>query len=289
MDFFIDNKEQNLYVTTKRNGSTLLSEISTKADNLVQIDLTTFANILADNKSVKIYAPIRDPNTRFKSGLAVNLYNRSNGVINIINDEVLMLFKHMITYFDNSIVESGKLLSIYPVRPFHLYDPHCDHWLGTLMIFSSLNYDLVPIPMNMFSSHLMDRFPEGIDYIKNRERQDSFDQAKPEYERLWDVYKEVIDVASFDKWMSPELEIFNMLMSHTGTELNDRSFNCLNDLLDRKIYFNDLYSPNMQTMFTIVQELSSRKLTTDRLDQFLALYQTIKDRSYKVLTIEIPV
>lgn len=288
MDYFLDNREQAIYVTTKRNGSTLLSEICSISENLESIELATLTNILAKNKNIKIYAPIRDPYTRFKSGLSVNLYNRSNGVYDKIDDESLTLFKHMITYFNVSVLDTGKLLSVYPSIPFHLYDLHCDHWLGTLMIFSSLNYDLVTIPMYEFSKHLLDRFPESIDYIKNRERTGSFDSPKIEYEKLYEVYKEVIDMTLFEQWMNPEVEIFNILMSYTGTELNDRSADCLNKLLNKKIYFNDLYSPNTHTMFTIVQELSSRGLSTNRLDQFLELYQTIKDRSYKVYTIEIP-
>lgn len=291
MDFFIDTCDQNLYITTKRNGSTLLSEISSVSSRLRSVDLQEAIGLL--NKNTKIYAPIRDPITRFKSGLSVNLYNRTSNQFNIIDDTAVNLYKQMLIYFDNSIVETGKLISIYPSRPYHLYDPHCDHWLGTLLLFSGLGFNLEPVPMNKLSEHLLQRFPEGSDYIKKRERTDSFNKTKPDYEKLYETYKEIFidktlsDTMTFDQWMHVELEIFDLLMSYTDKELNEQSFLLLNSILDRKVYYNDLYSPNTHTMFIILQELSQKNLTTEKLDNFLAHYQTIRDRSYKVYNMDI--
>lgn len=292
MNLFLDTNENSLYVTTKRNGSTLMTEISTVAPNLQSINLETFADLLVTDKNIKIYAPVRDPIVRFKSGLAVNLYNRS-GHLNVIDNTTLNLYKHMLMYFDNGIIEPGKLLTVYPNRPFHLYDSHCDHWLGTLMLLPCLGSNLVVIPMNKFSEHLKHKFSEGTEFISNRERPDSFNNTKPDYEKLWEVYKKVfVDVKlentlSYEQWMEPEIKIFKILTAYKDDMLKIKSELLFNDLLDRKLYFNDLYSPNTHTMFTIINELSSRGLTTEKLDNFLAHYQTIRDRAYKVYTIEI--
>lgn len=298
MDFFIDKNEPAMYITTKRNGSTLLSEISTVVDNFERIQIPEFVNTVARNRSIPIYAPIRDPLVRFKSGLFVNLHNRSDFKFNNVDENALHLFRYMLVYFDNCTGETGKLVSTYPVRPFHLYDSHCDHWLGGLMILSALGFKLKPIRMNNLSKHLEYRFRQGIDFINNRERPSSFDKSKPDYEQLWEVYKEVFiertpdhiqeminnnqTFMTFDQWMKPEIDIFNMFLNYEGSELNSASHNCMNDYIDRQIYFNDLYSPNGQTVFALLEFLSNYKVANSKLDELSFIYQVVKDRTYKI-------
>jgi len=147
--------------------------------------------------------------------------------------------------------------------------------------------------MNKFSEHLKHRFSQGIEFISKHERPDSFNISKPDYEKLWEIYKKVfVDVKlentlSYEQWMEPETKIFKILTAYKDDMLKIKSQLFLNDLLDRKRYFNDLYSPNTHTMFSIINELSSRGLTTEKLDNFLAHYQTIRDRSYKVYSMDI--
>ena len=147
--------------------------------------------------------------------------------------------------------------------------------------------------MNKFSEHLKHRFSEGTEFISKRERPDSFNNTKPDYEKLWEIYRKVfVDVKlentlSYEQWMEPEIKIFKILTAYKDDMLKIKSQLFFNDLLDRKLYFNDLYSPNTHKMFTVVNELSSRGLTTEKLDNFLAHYQTIRDRSYKVYNMDI--
>jgi hypothetical protein len=303
MDFFIDKQEPALYVTTKRNGSTLMAEISSVSTHLQRIEIAELAEVLSKEKHIPIYSPIRDPLTRFKSGLSVNLFNRSDFKFNKVTDTSLELFKHMLIYFDDCIGESGKLLSTYPVRPFHLYDPHCDHWLGSLMLFGALGFNLQVVPMNKFSQHLESRFPQGVEFIKNRERPDSFNNTKEDYEKLWEIYKEVFiervpdhiqcmkenneKIITFNEWMNPEIDIFNMLMQNKETAMHQLSNHYLDLFLDKKIYFNDLYSPNIQDMSIVLEELAEHKLLTRRLYKILALYRDVKNYTYKVHSLDI--
>lgn len=302
MDFFIDKHEPALYVTTKRNGSTLLSEISTVSDNLQRVETPEFVNTITRDRKIPIYAPIRHPMIRFKSGLSVNLYNRSDFKFNVVDENSLNLFRQMLIYFDDCMGESGKLITIHPVRPFHLYDSHCDHWLGRLMIFSSLGFNLRPIKMNEFSEHLESRFSQGIEFVKKRERSSSFDTSSPHHELLWEVYKEVfieripdhiqvmIDnnqtYMTFDQWMKPEIEIFEMFLTYAGSDLHSASHKRLNDYIDRKIYYNDLYSPNAQATFSILENLEKYKVSNSRLDMLSFVYQVLKERIYRIHSLD---
>jgi len=270
---FYDTVTTDFYYTTNRLGSTLLYEISKEDSSLQHIihppQLIKHVNDKRTNN--RIIFPFRDPIARFKSGLNVNMFNRTTLDFKFegIHPTSLWHYKYMLLSLDNILADNTSVLSYIYRRPFHLFDKHTDHWLMIPLIYMVYNYNVKLLPLYDLSKVLKDRFPSSAELILKRERADSFNTPLPKYEKIWQVYKEVFidheplgyenipneSKITWQKWMASEKEIFDMIMKYLNTNnLNHGAHKMVNKILNTGQYLHDYRSPiSLQCYYTIQQ------------------------------------
>lgn len=268
MQFYFNSVEKNFYITSNRNGSTLLKEISEQYDNLQEYSYAQVFSLLSDDPSIPLYVPFREPMVRFKSGLSVNLYNTVNYKLDHNTDEVLKNYSQFLKYFRARYTDTGSHLSATPNEKYHLYDGHLDHWLWSSMILGAYGYNIKLVPMYNFSGLLLQQFPKALKIINFRDRNNSFDQSTPLYEKIWESYKKgMVDDAdintywpkqylkspeilySFDNWMGFEKKLFTYYKDNYMQDDNKKLFLRLSLwAFEDPFYFTDAHSPRIQTI-----------------------------------------
>jgi len=295
----VDKKNKAVYMTGLRNGSTLMDEIKDIAgpDRMfIHQYPEDLIKLITDDRSYKIYMPFRHPMVRFKSALTVNMHNRCGFDISYIeNPEHYGIYKGMLKYLDNSVGNDHNIFNLAYHRPYHLYDTHTDHLLYKPLIYLAYGFDVHLIPFNEFSDHLYKNFPEASEVIKKRGRKDSFDKSIPAHERAWDVYKEVFidgkpdffkdklpgaDSFTFDSWMKPELEIFNLFVENYK-KLNQLKTKCrglIKHFVETKQYFNDPYSPRTMEMGSLIPIIETFNKPNRDLHNYVQSYIGLRNR-----------
>ena len=269
MIFYFDTIKDNFYCVSNRNGSTILKEISVKYPSLKLVSNNEIFENLKQNSSRPIYIPFRDPIVRFRSGLSVNLFNRTGLILNeTAGDKELKNYANSIKYLRSSLHYTGTYYSSYPNEFYHLFDSHLDHWLWVAMIIGVYGYNVRLIPMYDLSNHLITNFPQANSIIKNRTRSDSFNKSTPAYDKIWNYYKEVmvdnIELSQyhpkayitkpevpyiFDNWMRFETELFNNYKNfHSDTNLRNLFLKLSRKAFEDPFYFTDSLSPKMHTI-----------------------------------------
>lgn len=302
MHILLDIKDNSLYATVNRNGSTLLSEISERNRTCKIIQIETMIQHLEVRPETPIYCPFRNPLVRFKSGLAVNLHNRTMFKDNNPTDEALEKsyrhFETIVNYFDITFGTMENVIGSSYHRPYHLFDQHIDHWLSLPLTMCVYGYNVQPIKMNEFSEHLKTKFDNVNDLIEKRQRPDSYDKSTPQQERLFSIYKSVfVDKKpefenrislnlrkTFDQWMAPELEIFNFFHNNYKTaNINHVAHNIVKKFFDQKIYFNDPYSVNHSSVIRLTKLIHKYRNTNPRFKFMIDNYKLIEDGLNKTL------
>jgi len=281
--YYYKPDEDAYYITTTKNGSTLLHEIAETDNRLKPIDLHSCLASAHKNDSV-IRIPFRNPKPRFISGLSVNLFNNTNGRFAVDLQGATATFtlsvhyNNFVNFFKNSInnlnsFAPGKIIS----PPYHLFDSHLDHWLCIPLLLILCDYKVELIPMHDFTNHLTERFPDCASIVKARERKNSFDVVNGELLPLWEAYKHVmIDTStysySWEEWMSPELEIFNVLSSNYDKDTVKSTFE---KLWNQQIYFNEPFSPRCNNMYNFLSVIRQIQQPIPTLTHFFNNYQSI--------------
>lgn len=308
----VDKKNKAVYMTGLRNGSTLMDEIQHRvgSDRLEYFQWPEdVVEMMTKDRSYKIYMPFRHPMVRFKSALTVNMHNRCGFDVSsnlFPNSEDYKLYKGMLTYLDSSIGNDHNLFNTLYSRPFHLFDTHTDHLLYKPLIYLAYGYDLHLIPFYDFSNHLYKNFPEAKDIIERRGRSDSFDVSQPKHEKVWNIYKEVFidktpeffqykpkgeELKTFDLWMKPELEIFNLFVENY-LRLNQLKTKCrglIKHFVETKQYFNDPYSPKTMELGTIIPIIETFVKPNRDLYNFIQAYIGIRNRHMDMISLSDPI
>lgn len=281
MIFYHDTKENSLYLTTLKNGSTLLGEISDRNKHLRYVEPDE-ATSIAHSGSI-IYTPFRHPFPRFVSGLSVNFFNQTDGfedvgiTNNFLNEDSVRTYKNLIRYLDRTTVTLGNMHGSYYFRPYHLYDLHLDHWLYVPMTLLLYNFNVKFIPLFEFTNHVKEKFSNINDLVSVRERKNSFDKINKEYTSLWEAYKSIMienppggikvkntNHISFDEWMKPEIEIFNLLNTHLNTpNLNFAAHKAFNRISMQGDYFVDVWSPRITNLYYMLKDIHRYKTPID--------------------------
>lgn len=294
MFILLDTRVNSFYVTVNRNGSTLLSEIHERhrrSTRRIQADI--LIKHLEATPETSIYVPYRDPLVRFKSGLVVNLYNKTVFNQDFPDQEMieksLRHFKTILDYFDKTFGNMENVIGQCFHRPYHLFDQHTDHWLGLPLILCVYGYNVNPIKMSDFSALLRANFTNIDDLISKRERSNSYDTSKPQDEKIFQIYKEIFNNEpsyqdriglhlrkTFDQWMAPELEIFRYLQTYAGTpNQNFAAHRLANKFFNDKTYFNDPYSVNHSAMLSLVKEIHKHRSVNSRFKFLIDNYKMI--------------
>jgi hypothetical protein len=292
---FYDKPTNSIYYTTNRLGSSLLHDISLRGEFTIigPCDVPEIAS--ADRKNTKIFFPFREPHARFKSGLTVHLFNRTNHTKQLppyaaskevvtANDNSLEIYKYMLQTIDNTATDNCHLGSVAGKRPYHLYDLHTDHWLYVPLTYMVYNYNVQLLPLYDLSSHLRHRFPHCDDLIKKRERPTSFNQTHPIYEPIWQVYKSVFidnvplnyehvqneNSTDWYQWMAPEIEIFQNFVKYLKHDnIAFIGHKLVNKLMDGNVYFSDPFSPLSFNLMQILKSLHGHNPLNYKFDYFL--------------------
>lgn len=298
----VDKKHKAVYMTGLRNGSTLMEEIKDLVgpDRLFRHQYPEdLIRMLTEDRSYKIYMPFRDPMVRFKSALTVNMHNRcgfdTDDTSYKVQDITFVMYKKMLMYLDSSIGNDHNIFNIEYKRPYHLFDIHTDHLLFKPLIYLAYGYDVHMIPFNKFSEHLYQRFPEATDIIKRRGRLDSFNTSMHSHELVWNTYKEVFidnepdfykDKApeakelTFDLWMKPELEIFEMFIENyqNVNMLKTKCRGLIKRFIETKQYFNDPYSPRFMELGTLLPIIETFNKPNRDLHNYIQNFVIMRNR-----------
>lgn len=292
----VDRKNKAVYMTGLRNGSTLMEEIKDQVgpDRLFRHQYhEDLIRLISEDRSYKIYMPFRDPMVRFKSALTVNMYNRC-GLDSINYPDYYKFYKGMLKYLDHSVGNDHNIFNLSYHRPYHLFDTHTDHILYKPLIYLAYGFDVHMIPFNKFSEHLLERFPEAEAVIKKRGRTNSFDTSMPEHERVWEIYKEVFldnepifykdkvpdaTTFTFDLWMKPELEIFELLIENYQNVniIKTKCRGLIKHFVKTNQYFTDPYSPKLMEIGELVPMIESINHVNHDLSGIIRHYITISD------------
>lgn len=304
---FHDLKDEKIYYTTNRLGSSLLLDISERDNKFVLINPSDLPKIVAkNNRKTEIIFPFREPIARFKSGLSVNLYNRTDFTKKILDYEsalnnslILDQYRYMLMILDNTAADNSHFLAANYKRPYHLYDMHTDHWLYMPMLFMVYNYNVKLLPLYELSKHLAARFPNCIDLIQKRERKNSFNETDPLYENIWKIYKEVfIDRIpinyenvtrednrgkTWQEWMDPEIEIFNTFVKYLNTpNLTYAAHKLANKFLDKLIYFDDPFSTISWNIHNTIRDIQRYNPINPRFNYYFKNFQNMMSGAYNI-------
>jgi len=294
----VDRKRKSVYMTGLRNGSTLMEEIKDLVgpDRLYRHQYhEDLVRLISEDRAYKIYMPFRDPMIRFKSGLTVNMYNRcgfdtEDGSFKA-QDSTYAIYKQLLTYLDNTAGNDHAIFDLTRCRPYHLYDTHTDHLLYQPLIYLAYGFDVQLIPFNNFSEHLLQQFPEAKDIIVKRGRPNSFNTSLKEHELAWNIYKEIfidnepdfyksndqVKFQTFNLWMKPEIEIFNLFMENYQqiNMLKTRCRGLIIDFTKNTQYFNDPYSPKFMRLGSLLPMIERFNKLNPQLQNFSQNYSGI--------------
>lgn len=288
MDFYYKADRNVAFVTTTKNGSTLMSNLSKADSSLSYLDIDEAIRVIIQNKT-KIYSPFRHPYPRLISGLEVNFFKNTDFFDGIErgpdfpDKKACELYRNFVRYIDRAMYTPGTSIGSYYYRPYHLFDQHLDHWLIIPLVLVLYNLDVEMIPMHQLSDHLFQLFPNCEEHIRKSERKGSFDQPKEHLMPLWNAYKTVMnnpptkvdpammEFISFEKWLEPEIRVFNLFNTKlTNTTLHYEANKIFQKVAQNGDYFYDLWSHRNQQIYKVIRILHEY---LKPLDFFLALEQ----------------
>jgi hypothetical protein len=301
MNFYYDQNKNELYLTSNRNGSTILLEIAGVCENLTSISLSKALEYLKSDPDAPIHCAFRDPYVRFASGLEVQFFNVTGIVMPpppknyseiAYLKTIIGQYKTMLRYV---VTNSQTTSSFYHYLrlPYHLYDTHLDHWLWPSVFFGAYGYNVKLVPMYDFSKLLLENFPKAKSLIKKRERLTSFDTVKQSCIPLMDAFREImIDnfewsaghengnpdmLITWDKWMNVEQEIF---LTYKSNHHLFKPIKMYNKLLDKMIndpfYISDIESPKCAAMNLLVDSIHDFKPHNFRLKKMTDSFRNAK-------------
>jgi hypothetical protein len=289
MDFYYKSDRNIVYVTTTKNGSTLMSNLSKADSSLTYLDTDNAMRVIVKNDA-KIYAPYRHPYPRFISGLEVNFFNNTDffdGIEkgpNFPDKESCKLYKNFVRYIDRAMYSPGTSIGSHYYRAYHLFDQHLDHWLIIPFILVLYNLNVQMVPMHDLTNHLLQVFPKCKEQIIKSERKGSFDQPQEHLIPLWNAYKSVmmkpppnnkpflLESITFEKWIEPEIRVFNLFNTKlTNTTLHYEANKIFEKVAQNGDYFYDLWSHRNQQMYKVIRHLHEH---VKPLDFFLSLERT---------------
>jgi hypothetical protein len=290
MDFYYKSDRNIAYVTTTKNGSTLMSNLSRADPSLQHLDIDSAIRMIVE-KDAKIYAPYRHPYVRFISGLEVNFFNNTDFFDGFVKGPGFPTatdakqYKNFVRYLDRAMYTPGTSIGSYYYRPYHLFDQHLDHWLIIPFVLVLYNLNVEMIPMHQLSDHLLQLFPKCEEHIRKSERKGSFDQPQEHLMPLWNAYKTIMnnpptrfkpvmmEFISFEKWLEPEIRVFNLFNTPLkNTNIQYEANKIFEKVAENGDYFYDLWSHRNQQMYKVIRNLHEY---VKPLDFFLALEQNI--------------
>jgi len=302
MNFYYDQIKGELYLTSNRNGSTILSEVAGEYKNLSTVPLPTVFEYLESDPTTPIYCAFRDPYVRFVSGLEVQFFNitgiimpnsppKTSSEIEHLKT-IIDQYKVMLRYVVTNSQTTGTFYE-YPRMPYHLYDTHLDHWLWPSVFLGAYGYNVKLVPMHDFSKLLLENFPQAEYLIKKRERPDSFDRVKQSCIPLMDAYKEIMIeqfewnpahqrrnpdmLVTWDKWMNVEQEIFiNYKLNHNLSKPTDMYKNLLDKILNDPFYVSDIESPKCMAMNSLIENIPDAKIRNNRIKRMTDSFHKAK-------------
>lgn len=287
MDFYYKADRNIAYVVTTKNGSTLMSNLSKADSSLIYLDTDEAIKTIILNKS-KVYAPFRHPYPRMISGLEVNFYNHTdffdgiNKGSGFPDREACNHYKNLVRYLDRAMSAPSSSIGSHYYRPYHLFDPHVDHWLIIPFVLVLYDFDVEMIPMYDLSKHLLTVFPSCEEYIRKSERKDSFDKPQDHLMPLWNTYKTIMmkppvffvptDYVVFEKWMEPEIRVFNLFNTKLiNTTIQYEANKVFRKVADNGDYFYDIWSPRNRQMYNVIRNIHKY---IKPMDFFLKLEET---------------
>jgi|688.fasta_scaffold02953_15 hypothetical protein len=296
-----NTKHNIFYYPIFRCGSSILRDISSQYDELVEYHDDEGFKLIDLNRECPIYVIYRDPETRFKSGLQITITRflpcdippQSRYVDQFLDEGHDVSFENAMGFLDNVITTDipkvsgswqGKIM-----RPFHLYDSHIDHMLWKILILKAYDYNVVPLPINKYDSHLAPLYPKAYnDILKSHDRPETFKHNNKRALRLWDIYKKVFienkyfqnktqrPHISFKEWMDEERKVFATIEKFKSAATF--KFACdkmITKLFANKIYFEDMYSPSLERIHELLDILHRHKKPLKQFELFHKTYRSI--------------
>lgn len=256
--FYIDKEHNIAWLTSFRNGSTMLENIASLNSNLLIYKFADIKlhNYLKENPNAPIYTVFRDPEVRFRSGLKAVFHKISNGSDN---------YNSLLNYIKNVIERSmpfrdfGRMNAVNH-RIFYLFDSHLDHTLWAPMTLATYGHNIKLIPMNEYSGYLNCYYPKEYSAKSNNIRSDSFDTSTAAQNALWDSYKEIMfnnnELTAFDQWMSVEKQIFEMYKNNYKQDnIKEISKELMQIAINDPLYFTDIYSTRVDLINRLLEKL----------------------------------
>jgi len=218
-----NTKRDFIYLIPNRIGGSTLIDI---AGNYQELKLySSFGEIIEEfgikMRGITIGITYRDPAVRYNSGLSHHAGQ--------INPNQISSWKQFAV---NEALRDG----------FHLNNPQCDHALWLPILLRSYNYNVRMMPLNRYSSHLLEFYPGCEDIINRNARKVSFNISSNIGTRLWQEFSTELGVLDgWKDWMATEQLIFSRLQKK-GDLTEEESINLLSTIIDMG-YFNDPNSP----------------------------------------------
>lgn len=305
MDTIYNHNLKFFYFTSPRNGSSVVKDIATRYPEIKDVGTAKAFSILDAEPYTPIYIPFRDPEVRFKSGLAVNLYRdlhkyqdlMEKGPGKLITEGYGAVYKHKLEYIDNIASNNMPYISGasrgFLRRPFHLFDDHVDHSLRIPFTLILYGYNVKLVYLEDWSSHLKTLYPNAIDLITSRERIKSSTTNNPDVYPLWSIYKSIfvdqktvprppelkieesysLKTLTWDRWMAPEKKIYKILRQYKDSDnLKEICFRIFKEIINDKVYFTDSFSPSFNKLFTLINFIHNSK---ESIPEFFYMLQEI--------------
>lgn len=287
---YFNTKEPSIYWPYNRVGCTLIQNIHEDCDYLERISQNRCFELLKDNPDLPIYFPYRNPEVRFRSGLAVNFYRNLDPA-----GQKMPIFEAVFKYkekYETELESMKTFMQWIPLhhdcllRPYHLFDIHLDHYLWQALIMLSYGYNFKLVPLNEWSVHLINKFPKHLELIKRTERTGSFDKMRKDVLPIWEIYKKVfVDIPdikccrgertiNFKNWMAPEMELFRTFDKYRNLpNLQFHAYKALRKIGEKGTYFSDPHSMTLTLSTTLLKFVHEQK---QEIHYFNRLYNTSK-------------
>lgn len=215
---FYDSKRNIVFITKTRCGSSTLRRVCASGNypELKLLPSLEHAIDLCFDPSVQVIATFRSPKIQYMSGLYVHVNNflQANNKV-----ETPVSKKTKYSKYLRKIVKGWE--DKLPTYDYN--DHHCSHslWLQTTLLIGGANVEL--IPLNKWSECLIKYYPNNNDDIFEEHSDATMYDRHDSAERIVDISFENMVLSqqkgstnpnTWEKWMEPEMALFNSLLKY---------------------------------------------------------------------------
>lgn len=231
-----------------RIGSSLVFDISQKYKSLKIIDFDEAVSLISSNPDLEIVMSLRAPKETYNSGLEVILLNGNVGIVKPeIATEFATVNRTQLTtilskHFKKQIIGWEHSLPAYDNG-----DAHLSHWLYLPILLLAGGYNVTLVPLSSWSDYLIQDYPRcktlledakmnSLNCGRKKLRDDVTVAALSNI--ILTPQKDSNSLYTWEKWMEPEVHLFDMLNKYIDNPKKSYLAYALNRLASEEIYWN---------------------------------------------------